>query len=282
MLFGGFSNKRSFYSFSPSKQQWTKLPDLPSNRCSHGSVVIGNSVFIVGGYDNKTIEEYNISTKTIEKVATMKKSLYSFGICPFNESEVLIAGGSDDNYKATNNCFLFNTNSKTFKDIGKMNTKRFGHVLVNVEGVVYSIGGRDVNYKHLNTIEILDAKSEQWTTSHAKLNIARRSHQAFAHKHFIYIFGGGIEEGTRYCEGHTNTIEKYNLLTGQIELLAFKLHSPRLKFAMGKINSDVYIIVGSNGYKKLDKIVIFNLETEKIKEGEQIPVSDFTYTACVV
>ena len=42
-----------------------------------------------------------------------------------------------------------------------MNTKIFGHVLVNVEVVIYSIGGRDVNYVYLNTIEIRNPKSEQ-------------------------------------------------------------------------------------------------------------------------
>ena len=282
MLFGGWSNKKSFYSFSPSKQQWTKISDLPSKRCSHGSVVIGNSIFIGGGYNNNTIEEYNISTKTFEKVATMNKSLSSFGICPFSKSEVLIAGGSHSIYEVTNNCFLFNTNSKTFKDIGDMNTKKFGHVLVNVEGVVYSIGGRDVNYAYLNTIEILDPKSKQWKTSSAKLNIARYNHQAVAHKYFIYIFGGYCES-TRSCDGYTDTIEKFNLLTGNIELLDVKLYYPRQKFAVGKIYSDVYIIGGSNGYNlSMDKTEIFNLETEEIEKGEKIPVSDCSFTACVV
>ena len=111
---------RNFYSFSHSREQWTKLPNLPSRRWYHGIVVIGNSVYIVGGLHtiiarNNTIDQYNISTKTFEKVATMKESRYSFGICAFNKSEVLIAGGCDDKDEITNNCFLFNTNSKTFK-----------------------------------------------------------------------------------------------------------------------------------------------------------------------
>ena len=143
MLFGGKSNDKSFYSFSPSKQQWTMFPGLRRSRYNHGSVVIGDSVFLVGGDDNKSIEEYNISTKTFKIVAIMKKPRSCFGVCVINKSEVLVAGGKDDKYNETNNCFLFNTNSKTFKDIADMNTKRSRHVLVNLKEVVYSIGGWD-------------------------------------------------------------------------------------------------------------------------------------------
>ena len=142
------------YSFSLSKQQWTIFSNLKCSRNIHGSVVIGNSVFLIGGDDNKTIEEYNISTKTFKKIATVKNVRREFGICAINKNEVLIAGGYENN-ETTNNSFLFNINSKTFKDVGNLKTKKYGHVLVNVEGVVYAIGGWNRN-EYLNTIEILD------------------------------------------------------------------------------------------------------------------------------
>ena len=110
---------------------WFGLLLLSNCLCSclfiTNSVVIDNSVFIFCGDDNSTvdIEEYNISTRKFKKVATMKKRLSSFGISVINKSDVLIAGGYDKfiyadggyTHKATNKCFLFNTNSKTFKDI---------------------------------------------------------------------------------------------------------------------------------------------------------------------
>ena len=110
------------YSFSPSKQQWTIVLGLEC--INHGSVVIGNSVFLVGGDDNNTIEEYNISTKTFKKVSTRKNVRREFGISVINKSEVLIAGGRDNNYKETNKCFVFSTISKIFKDIAGMNTNK--------------------------------------------------------------------------------------------------------------------------------------------------------------
>ena len=277
LLFGGFDNQNTFYSFTPSNEQWAKLPDLPSNRWSHESIVVGRSIFIVGGCWNNTIEEYNISAKSFKKVATMETSRTDFGICVVNENEVLVSGGCSSGYtNATNNCFLFNTASKTFKDIADMNTKRLGHVLVNLEGIMYSIGGRDKDYELLNTIETFDPVTEQWKISDVELNIARSGHQAVAHKHLIYIFGGW------YGPGYTDKIEKYNLLTGQIELLDIKLCVARSCFAVRKVDSDVYILGGVTSNGRTASCEIFNLETEEIREIENLPFSDWGFTACVV
>ena len=282
MLFGGLDNKTSLYSFNSSDQQWTKVSDLPSDRRYHGSVIVGGSVFIVGGWDNNTIEQYNISTKTFKNVAIMKKCLNEFGICVFNSEALLIAGGSGNDFDATNNCFLFNTNTKTFKEISNMKTKRWGHALVNVEGIVYSIGGQKEKHKLLNTIETFDPVTEQWKTSDVMLQNARSGHQAVAHKHFIYIFGGYTYTNSWKELEVTDTIEKYNLLTGQNELLDVKLRVVRSNFAVGKVNSDFYILGGESKYlRSTDTVEIFNLETEEIRRGKNLPVSDRGFTACV-
>ena len=217
LLLGGSSRRfsKAFYSFSPSRQQWTKLPDLPTGKSYHNPLVIDNSLFIIGGCDYSTIQEYNISTKTFQNVVTMNKSGRHFEVCVFNKTQVLFAGGLVDNYRTTNSCFLFDTNTKTFKDIGNMTTKRCGHALVNLDGAVYSIGGYSKG-EILNTIETFDLVTEQWKTSDVKLHIARYYHRAVAHKNCIYIIGG------MYDYKSTDTIEKFNLLTGQIEILYVK------------------------------------------------------------
>ena len=163
-----------------------------------------------------------------------------------------------------------------------MKSKKHGHVLVNVEGVVYSIGGRNEKDEVLNTIEIFDPVNEQWKMLDVKLNIARTNHQVAAHKHFIYIFGGW--DGKMY----TDTIERFNVKTEQIELLDVKLHVGRCGFAVGKVDSDVYILGGESWDDDDDARTvlceIFNLQTEEIRKGENLPDSnsDRGLTACVV
>ena len=136
----------------------------------------------------------------------------------------------------------------------------------------------DVQLSMLNTIEMFDPVTEQWKTSDVKLNIGRANHRAVAHKDFIYIFGGycGV---TKY---YTDTIERFDAKTGQIELLGVKLHVGRSDFAVGKVDSDVYIFGGFTRNGITSSCEVFNLETEEIREIENLPFSDFGFTACVV
>ena len=141
MLFGGANIQRSCYSFNLSSQQWTKLPDLPSKRFGHRSLVVNSCNFLVGGFRNNTIDEFDNSTKSFKTVATMKEPRYWFGSCLYKKISVLVAAGLGEHDIETNNCFLFNTNTKTFNEFPSLSVKRSEHVLVNFNGVVYSIGG---------------------------------------------------------------------------------------------------------------------------------------------
>ena len=95
MLFGGLRNITSCYSLSVSSRQWTKLKDIPSKRWNHGSAVIGNSVFLVGGYKNSTIDEFNNVTKVFIHNSSKKRSSfssaisrYAFGIGVYKEDSL--------------------------------------------------------------------------------------------------------------------------------------------------------------------------------------------------
>ena len=281
MLFGGARNPTSCFSFSLTSQQWTKLQDLPSGRCWHGSAVIGNFVFLVGGYGNITIEKYDTTTKKITLVCLMKRSLNSsaiscnkFGISIYKGDSLLIAGGQDDKYKTTNNCFVFNTKTKAIRNVSIFKTKRRGNTLVNFKGEIFCIGGELETCEKLNLIEVFDATTEKWKTTDFKLNIARHCPQAVAHKQFIYVLGGYI--GYRKC---TDTIERIDVSAGKVEVLNVKLKHARSLFAASKSNNDLYIFGGSviDGDSSTE---VLNLETLEIKEGVELPISNSCFTAC--
>ena len=75
MLFGGWDNAQSCYLFSSSTQQWTRLPDLPNERWCHNALKINNSIFLVGGTKNNTIEQYEVSSKTFKKVSAEAEAI---------------------------------------------------------------------------------------------------------------------------------------------------------------------------------------------------------------
>ena len=272
MLFGGEDNEKSCYLFSPSTQQWTRLPDLPTERRSHNALKINNSIFLVGGSDNNTIEQYEVSSKTFKKVATMKKCLVSFGISLYNNQSLLITGRYD-----SNDCFLFNTSSKQFKNLPSMNIKRKGHVLVNVSGIIYSIGGWNGEDEFLSSIEEFHPSTEEWKISAFELKKARSFHQAVAHKHFIYVFGGRCKN----LPLRTRMIEKINTVTKRVEIIATKLPVAISHFEVAKVDEKALLFGGVTGvWYPTDSVEIFDLNTEQIEQGVKMPFSGFT--ACVL
>ena len=286
MLFGGFDNKKSCYLFSPSTQQWTRLPNLPTERCFHKALKVKSKVFIVGGEYNNTIEEYEVSSKSLKFIATSRMSGRSlFGMCLLNDKMLLIAGGEDDNGIVTNNCVLFNTNYKQFmlftydqfKPLPSMNTERCGHVLVNVYGVIYSIGGENNKDEYLKSIEEFHPSTEEWRISTFELQIARCDHQAVAHKHFIYVFGGISNDG------RTATIEKIDTVTKCVEIIPTQIRVTRSSFAVAKVNEKVHLLGGETGtFTNTDSVEIFDLNTEQIEQGGYMPFPNSGFSACVL
>jgi len=275
MLFGGKNNPRSCYSFSFSSQQWTKLPDLPSDRNCHGLAVIGQSAYLVGGYNNKDIDEYNLTTKKIRKMNSMKTNRRKFGICVHTEHKILITGGWENG--STDSCFLYDTIENTFETIGSLNTGRHAHVVVNEGNTAYAIGGLDTNNKILNTIEVLNETTQKWKLLETTLLIPRYFHQAVVHKNSIYIIGG--KDGS---DEQTDTIEKFDLLTERIDFLNVKLKIARSSPAVAKYMNDLYIIGGYTGNGKTSTVEIFDLDKEEMREGKELPVADYAFTACVL
>ena len=107
---------------------------------------------------------------------------------------------------------------------------------------------------------------------------ARNLPQAVAYKNFIYIIGGRLEN-----EKITNSIEKFDTITGEIQTVETKLHVARTGFAVARLRNLVYIMGGNIDLPikdtYTDSVEIFNLELETIKKGKNLPFADENFTA---
>lgn len=222
-----------------------------------------------------------------------------FGICNYSGDSIIIAGGCVDGEK-TSTSFLYNTSLNKIKKLGDLNEKKFGLVLVNCLGTVFSVGGCNYSKK----IEKFDPLENKWMTANSSLNIGRFHSRAVAHKEFIYIFGGQNEHHKM-----ESSIEKFNTRTSEVTVIESKLLIPRNCFALYKISSDVYIIGGdtfdfssiapaNNSLGVIQQLMkrgmldltnrftntteIFNLNSEEIRQGISFPISDEGLTACVL
>ena len=81
----------------------------------------------------------------------------------------------------------------------------------------------------------------------------------------------------------SDTIEKFDKLTGSISILDIKLAVGRSRFALAKVGKNAYIIGGNtDGRFPTETVEILDMEQETITEGRNVPVADFGFTACVL
>ena len=286
LLIGGEKNRKAFYSFSFVSEKWTRLSNLQKERFWHGSVVMNDGIYIVGGWNNKDIDRFDPTTRTFRKVKSLKESRRDFGICQYDSQHLIFAGSYDyDNREFLNTSYLYNITTNSLKQVGKLNTARSGLVLIkNEAGSIFAIGGSNKQGKILKTIEKFDKKSQTWKVINAKLKIGRFQHRAVAYKHYIFVIGGKQQN-----QKMTNSIEKIDTTTGEVEVIKTKLRQARRNFAVAKHGHLVYIIGGDVTHysKKYEEIFtrsmeVLNLENETVQEGKSIPFADRGFTAHIL
>ena len=87
----------------------------------------------------------------------------------------------------------------------------------------------------------------------------------------------------------TNSIEKFDTITGEIKVIKTKLNLGRSSFAVAKLKNLVYIIGGNTqnflveeDIVKTNTVEVFDLELEKVHEGKSFKNADFGFTANIL
>ncbi|WP_031495042.1 hypothetical protein [Bryobacter aggregatus] len=91
--------------FDPAKKRWESLPPLPQPRSSHDVVVIGNQLYVVGGWElqgkagqkwPQTMEVMDLSAKTLAWKSVKQPFLRRALIAAAHEGKVYVMGGFTD------------------------------------------------------------------------------------------------------------------------------------------------------------------------------------------
>ena len=203
-IFGGYSAgyvPNDLYKIDTTNNNSEKIAltgsDTPSKRFGHSMVVIGDDIYIFGGfYGSYKNDLYRITTS---------------GSC-----EKITLTGSDDNKPSSreyhsmvvidNNMYIFGgLNDTVLKDLYKINTtgnsekinitgdipKRYSHTMVAIGDYMYIFGGASFDNVCPNDLYRIDTTgySKKITLDVAKVRV-RRSHTMVVIDDHMYIFGG--------------------------------------------------------------------------------------------
>jgi N-acetylneuraminic acid mutarotase len=196
-----------FAEFNPATQKWTALTSLPVARSSHNAVVIGDRLYVVGGWklDGKSPSTW----QTDALVYDFKDAKAGWQKLPFPDfkrralaagawkGKLFAIGGLDEKGKPSLRVHVFDPQSAKWSQGPKLpgtGMAGFGASACNLDGCLYVSGLRGILYR-------LNDPGSAWEEA-AKLETPRFFHQLVPGAHGDLLAIGGAS-----MNGHVATIE---------------------------------------------------------------------------
>jgi len=112
----GILNHCEYYDVAENK--WVVGPELNEPRCGHSACVVGNSIYVIGGWNKKylsSIEKLDFGGHKWELIKLGKKSaikpVQTAGAIAIKDDEMLIFGGYHDGEVLSKECYVYNIKS---------------------------------------------------------------------------------------------------------------------------------------------------------------------------
>ena len=186
----------------------TDFIDLPVSVKNHCALRLGERVFCIGGQEDGS-EDYVGSRRVwamSDKVfvddfifnwnekAPMNIGRTQFGgvVYRMHSEEVIIVAGGRGEAAAT--AEYYSPVMKKWEPLPQLNIPRYGHALVNSEGLVYALGGKDLDGTVIDKIEVF--MGGEWLIIPTTMKIPRYLFAAVNHREDIYAIGGWNDNAT--------------------------------------------------------------------------------------
>ncbi|XP_063822675.1 kelch domain-containing protein 3 [Ostrinia nubilalis] len=309
--FGGYYSSEEYKDWEPipvhvlntatlrwSAVNYKKNDVVPFQRYGHTTVAYGDKVYMWGGRNNSVACETLscFDTKTLEWSAPAVSGMVPFAkdghsACVIR-NKMYIFGGFEyltDTYSQIVHCLDLETMNWTLMDpTGAIPSHRDFHTAVSVGDRMYIFGGRgDLNSPYNSQEEVycsqifyLDTVTEKWVALNPRGTWpeGRRSHSAWLHNGFMYIFGG-FNGNTRT---HFNDLYRYSFKDNYWQFLNVKGAVPckRRRQACLIYEDKVYLFGGTSPCPHQNIRPTDNLDDdpEKLIDNSDLHVLDYAPT----
>ena len=130
----------------------------------------------------------------------------SLGGCEIDDHRMIILGGLDDDDNALSSGFIYDARSEHSTPLpNDIPAPRYGFIAVANERYVYVIGGRDADYRPVNTLYRLSLETFEWTAL-TRMRTARYACASVLFGAYLYIFGGYNDDGA------LASVERYSIV----------------------------------------------------------------------
>ena len=154
-----------FYKFSPKKNQWIKLADIPKPTMNLALAAVNGKIYAIGGDTFKdTNREYNPLTNTWKIVEPMPTARQHID-CGVLGNDIFIMGGLTSWKNITKKNEAYNVLSNTWSEKTAIPSLRNNAAVVALDSLIYVIGGAGTKediWGDVWTVETYNIISDKW------------------------------------------------------------------------------------------------------------------------
>ena len=210
----------TFACYDPEAKEWSAMPSLPNGRSSHNAVVIGDQLYVVGGWQLDGDDDgewqpgalrFDLSDPNAqwEELAEPDFKRRALAVGRYH-GKLAVLGGMTDDQEISKNLFLYDPQTKAWTegaDFPGMPFHCFGLSAWNEAGELYACGMAGVVYKYVEADGDEEAKWEEVS----KLATKRFFHQLVPNGKGGLLVVGGVSPS----EGHLTSTEEITLSTNE-------------------------------------------------------------------
>jgi hypothetical protein len=157
---------RSCESFDPALDHWGLYAPwaLDPGRASFGAAVVGEEVYMAGGFDSVgpigQVERYVFSngSETLAPLSSPRGSLALVSTEGDLGGDLFVIGGWDG-YRTFDTVERYDIEKDAWEAVAPLQTARRGAVAAYIDGTIYVVGGRDEVGNALRTMEVYASES---------------------------------------------------------------------------------------------------------------------------
>jgi len=174
---------------------WSAIDGLETPRDDFGTAIIGTDIWVLGGMTgergNRLLSIEILDTTT--NAWTTSDIEMPVGIASFEVATdgplIYAFGGFDAESQATDFSTVLDTRTGRWRGLPPLPHPRYAHTVTSFDGVVYVIGGRDLDGE-VSEVDVFNPETERWTTLDRPMSRARDSHKTVAAPNGLYVAGG--------------------------------------------------------------------------------------------
>ncbi|XP_052435689.1 kelch-like protein 10 [Carassius gibelio] len=279
LAIGGWSNgnpSNVIEAYDAKADRWVSVTlEDERPRAYHGTAVLDEFVYCVGGYDSveyfNSVRKLNLITQTWHEVAPMYERRCYVSVAALDG--FIYAIGGFDGHGRLKSAERYDPDTNQWTLTASMNERRSDASATSLHGRVYICGGF-TGTECLFSAESFNPNTNQWTLV-APMRSRRSGVGVIAYGDLVYAVGG-FDGANRL-----RTAETYNPQTN-IWCDIASMYNPRSNFGIEVVDDQLFAVGGFNGLSTTSDVECYDEKTNEWFDANEMAIFRSALSCCII